>query len=200
MKGFPFMSKQKLLPSVEKFISEMRDVCENTEGDERWKCCRELLVELLRDPELQDHARDWPVGGFDGKKVDNLLFYEDPDHGFVINGLIKNPGGRAMIHDHGQAWTIYGVLSGKERVVRYAETTREDGEVGFEEKHTVHCTPGDVDIVRPWEIHSEYAGDEKSIAVIVRSQRSGTFEQFRYFDDGGKTKFPGPNQVPYDLE
>ena len=66
VKEFPFMSQKKLLPSVEIFVSEMRGVCENTEGDERWKRCRELLVELLRDPELQDHARDWPVGGFDG--------------------------------------------------------------------------------------------------------------------------------------
>ena len=59
----------------------------------------------------------WPVGGFAGKKVDNLLFYEDPDYKFVINGLNKNPGGRAMIHDHGQAWTVYDVLAGQERVV-----------------------------------------------------------------------------------
>ncbi|MEC7490707.1 MAG: hypothetical protein VX700_10165, partial [Pseudomonadota bacterium] len=168
-------------------------------SDEKWGRCRQLLGKLLADSELQKHAKDWPVGGFDGKKVDNLLFYEDPDHGFVINGLIKNPGGRAMIHDHGKAWTIYGVLAGEERVVRYREIKKDDGEVGFEEEHAVMCRPGDVDVVPPWEIHSEYAGDEKSIAVIVRSQRSGTFEQYRYLDDGGKVRFPGPNQVPYDL-
>lgn len=193
------MDRKQMLPSVEKFVSEFRTVCETTNGDERWQDCKVLLTELLNDPKLQKHARDWPVGGFDGKKVDNLLFYEDPDHGFVINGLIKNAGGRAMIHDHGKAWTIYGVLAGEERVVRYKEVTKEDGQVGFKEKSAVRCSPGDVDVVGPWEIHSEYAGNEKSIAVIVRSQKSGTFDQYRYLDDGGKSKFGGPNQVPYDL-
>jgi len=193
------MTREKMLPAVEEFISDMRDVFAEINSDEKWGRCRQLLGKLLADSELQKHAKDWPVGGFDGKKVDNLLFYEDPDHGFVINGLIKNPGGRAMIHDHGKAWTIYGVLAGEERVVRYREIKKDDGEVGFEEEHAVMCRPGDVDVVPPWEIHSEYAGDEKSIAVIVRSQRSGTFEQYRYLDDGGKVRFPGPNQVPYDL-
>jgi|TARA_Y100001934_G_scaffold274956_1_gene368394 predicted metal-dependent enzyme (double-stranded beta helix superfamily) len=193
------MTREKMLPAVEEFISDMRAVFAEINSDEKWGRCRQLLGKLLADSELQKHAKDWPVGGFDGKKVDNLLFYEDPDHGFVINGLIKNPGGRAMIHDHGKAWTIYGVLAGEERVVRYREIKKDDGEVGFEEEHAVMCRPGDVDVVPPWEIHSEYAGDEKSIAVIVRSQRSGTFEQYRYLDDGGKVRFPGPNQVPYDL-
>jgi predicted metal-dependent enzyme (double-stranded beta helix superfamily) len=188
-----------MLQSVEKFVADMRQVCETTPGDEKWDLCRDLLRDLLKDPELQKHAEAWPVGGFDGKKVDNLLFYEDPDHGFVINGLIKNPGGRAMIHDHGKAWTIYGVLSGNERVVRYKEIENPDGEAGYQEEHEVKCSPGQVDVVPPWEIHSEYAGDDKTIAVIVRSQRSGTFEQYRYYDDGGKVKFPGPNQVPYEL-
>ncbi|PPR10168.1 MAG: hypothetical protein CFH41_01902 [Alphaproteobacteria bacterium MarineAlpha11_Bin1] len=187
-----------MLPAVEKFITEMRAACEEADSDQKWGRCRDLLADLLRDPDLQKHAEGWPVGGYDGKKVDNLLFYEDPDHDFVINGLIKNPGGYAMIHDHGKAWTIYGVLSGQERVVRYREVEK-DGEVTFEEEHTLMCGPGEVDVVRPWEIHSEYAGDEKTIAVIVRSQRSGTFEQFRYPQEGGKVKFPGPNQVPYDL-
>jgi len=193
------MTREKMLPAVEEFISDMRAVFAEINSDEKWGRCRQLLGNLLADSELQEHAKDWPVGGFDGKKVDNLLFYEDPDHGFVINGLIKHPGGRAMIHDHGKAWTIYGVLAGEERVVRYREIKKDDGEVGFEEEHAVICGPGDVDVVPPWEIHSEYAGDEKSIAVIVRSQRSGTFEQYRYMDDGGKARFPGPNQVPYDL-
>lgn len=188
-----------MLPAVEKFVSDMREVCRTVDGDKRWEKCRELLRELLKDGELGKHAEDWPVGGYDGRKVDNLLFYEDPDHGFVINGLIKNPGGRAMIHDHGKAWTVYGLLRGNERIVRYREVAGADGDVGYEEADSFACGPGEVDVVRPWEIHSEYAGDEKTVAVIVRSQRSGTFDQYRYFDDGGKEKYGGPNQVPYEL-
>ena len=112
------MERKQMLPAVEKFVAEMRDVCERTAGDAKWDRCGELLSDLLKDPDLNNHAQDWPVGGFDGKKVDNLLFYEDPDHGFVINGLIKNPGGLAVPHDHGKAWTVYGVLTGGERIVQ----------------------------------------------------------------------------------
>lgn len=54
-------------------------------------------------------------------------------------------------------------------------------------------------MVAPWEIHSECAGVEKSVAVIIRSQRSGAFEQYRYQDSGGKEKFPGPNQISFEL-
>ena len=89
------------------------------------------------------------VGGFDGKKVDNLLFYEDPDYGFVMNALIKNPGGRAMVHDHGPAWTIYGVVEGRERIVRYAASGKGDGSVDLKETDSKFCNPGDVDIVEP---------------------------------------------------
>jgi hypothetical protein len=67
------------------------------------------------------------------------------------------------------------------------------------EKHTDICRPGDVDVVPPRLIHSEYAGAEKSIAVIVRSQRSGTFEQFRYLEDGSQVIIRGPDQAPYAL-
>jgi len=58
---------------------------------------------------------------------------------------------------------------------------------------------GDVDVVKPWLIHSEFAGDEKSIAVIVRSKRSGTFKQYRYLEDGSRVVIKGPEQVPYEL-
>ena len=193
------MPRKKMLLAVEKFIVDFREVCKKEKNENKWQICRNLLQHLLRDNELQCHAQDWPVGGFDGKKVDNLLFYEDPDYKFVINGLIKNPGGRAMIHDHGKAWTVYGVLAGEERVVRYREIVNSQGIAGFEEASSIQCGPGDVDVVAPWEIHSEYAGVEKSVAVIIRSQRSGTFEQYRYQDSGGKGKFPGPNQVSFEL-
>lgn len=194
------MDRKPMLPAAEKFVAEMRAVCAETDGpddERRWARCRELLADMLQDPAVKAHAQDWPVGGFDGKKVDNLLFYEDPDFGFVINGLIKNPGGLAVPHDHGKAWTVYGVLAGRERVVHLAPGA--PGAPGFAEEAATDCGPGVVDVVPPWKIHAEYAGDEKTVAVIVRSQRSGTFEQYRHGPDGEKTRFPGPNQVPYAL-
>ena len=188
-----------MIAAAERFVAEMRKSCAaGLDGRARWERCRELLKELIRDPELRRHAETWPVGGFDGKKVDNLLFYEDLDYGFVMNALIKRPGGRAMVHDHGPAWTIYGVVEGRERIVRYAARDKGDGTVDLVETNAVYCEPGDVDIVEPREIHSEYAGDAKSIAFIIRSQRSGTFEQLSY--EGHRPHvICGPTQVPFDL-
>jgi len=188
------MDRQKMLPAVEKFVGDMRAICAETEGEDRWTRCRDLLTGLLADPEVQAHAKDWPAGPCDGGRPENLLFYEDPDYGFVINGLIKDPGGFAVPHDHGPSWTVYGVLAGNERIVRFRQ--RDDG---LEETRVEQCGPGTVDVVPPDEIHAEVAGDERTVAVIVRSQRSGTFRQFRYEDDGTPIAFGGPMQVPYRL-
>ena len=189
-----------MLAAVEKFVAEMRTLYEDGVPEaERWEKCRDLLKLLLADPVLRQHTQNWPVGGFDGKKVDNLLFYEDPDYGFVMNGLIKNPGGRAMIHDHGPARTIYGLVRGRERIVHFDAAERTDGRFDINEADSEDYGPGDIDIVAPRVVHSEYAGEEKSIALIVRSQRSGTFDQYRYFEDGSRVVFCGPNQVPFEL-
>ncbi|MFT5440605.1 MAG: putative metal-dependent enzyme (double-stranded beta helix superfamily) [Alphaproteobacteria bacterium] len=188
--------------AAEKFVSDMRAVfAEGIPEPDRWERCRELLKQLIADPAVKEAAKDWPITGFNPKtdRVQNLLFYEDPDYGFVINGLIKNAGGTAMVHDHGPAWTIYGVLAGEERIVHFDAKQAEDETFAIGESRAEICRPGDVDVVQPWLIHSEYAQDEKSIAVIVRSQRSGTFEQYRYLDDGSRVVFGGPEQVPYKL-
>jgi len=194
--------QRPMLAAAETFVTALRKLYEGGVPElERWERCRELLKELIADPEIKAHAQAWPVTGFNPKtdKVSNLLFYEDPDYGFVINGLIKNPGGSAMIHDHGPAWTIYGVLQGEERIVHYDAIERDGGGFDVSERHAEICRAGDVDVVPPRLIHSEYAGDEKSIAVIVRSQRSGTFEQFRYLEDGSQVVIRGPDQQPYEL-
>ena len=194
------MERTKMLPAVEQFVAEMRAACAaGLEGEARWRRCGELLAGLLGDPELKAHARNWPVGGYDGRKVDNLLFYEDPDYGFALNGLIKNPGGRAMIHDHGPSWTVYGLLEGEERIVRFEVATDKDGTRRLEETMSIECGPGDVDIVPPHEIHSEFAGDRKTVAFIVRSQRTGTFRQKGYENGVDGEPIHGPNQVPYAL-
>ncbi len=189
-----------MLPAVEEFVTALRAACAaGLAGEARWRRCGDLLAALLGDPALRAHAQDWPVGGFDGRRADNLLFYEDPDYGFALNGLIKKPGGRAQIHDHGPAWTVYGLLEGRERIVRFGVVTGQDGARRLEETMSTECGPGDVDIVRPHEIHSEYAGETRTVAFIVRSQRTGTFPQMGYENGVDGERIAGPNQVPYDL-
>ena len=144
-----------MLPAVEKFVVAMRKIFEDGVPEpDRWELCREHLKEVIADPDVKVHAEDWPITGFNPEtnRVQNLLFYEDPDYGF--------------------------------------ETS---------ESHAEYCEQGDVDVVKPWLIHSEFAGDKKSIAVIVRSKRSGTFKQYRYLEDGSRVVIKGPEQVPYEL-
>ncbi len=199
-----------MLPSVERFIEAVREL-HASESDEtvRWTAAAERLQELLADPQLLEHALGWPTSpaklGLEGKHA-NLLFYEDPDYGFVINGLIKRPSARTTVHDHGKSWTLYGVLDGAESVARFRRT--DAGKPGdlpdraeVEATETVEVTTGHVDCIGPWEIHAEYNGDAgRTIAVIVRSQRSGTFVQNIFYQkDGTVEQYYGPEQIPYHL-
>ena len=54
-----------MLPAVEKFIAAMRKIFEDgvTEPD-CWEMCREHLKELIADPDVKAHAKDWPITGF----------------------------------------------------------------------------------------------------------------------------------------
>lgn len=201
---------ESMLPAVQRFIAALRDLHEN-EPDEavRWSAAADLLQVLLADPELQAHAQSWPTSpaklGLEGKHA-NLLFYEDPDYGFVINGLIKKPAAKTTVHDHGLSWTLYGVLDGSESVARFVRTDAgKPGELPkrarVEATETVLVGAGHVDCIGPWEIHAEY-NDEKapSTAVIVRSQKSGTFIQNIFYQkDGSVEQYHGPAQIPYNL-
>ena len=107
-----------MLPAMQEFIDRMRGLCESTGDDaERFEKARPLLRTLLEDPELKERAETWPSRNEPEKGYyENLLFYEDPDYGFVLNALIKEPGEDTPIHDHGRMWTVYGVLKGGETV------------------------------------------------------------------------------------
>lgn len=198
------MNSQPLLPQVQKFIDIVRGLCaKGFEGDALWSAVAEPLRDLLADPDLQAHTKHWP----DTKQGDgapgNLLFYEDPDYGFVLNALVKAPHATTNVHDHGPSWTLYGVLEGGEHIDRYV---RSDGGAPGEEPAELarqgefDVTPGYIDVVPPWQIHQEKNGAERTIGFIVRSQRSGTFTQYR-FDKatGGVSSYDGPKQIPFTL-
>ncbi len=192
------------LPALQRFIDRMRALCAATpNGAARWQQAKPLLAALLADPELKARSAAWPKGKEPGANYPvNLLFYEDPDYGFAVNALIKDPNETTSVHDHAHTWTLYGVLEGGERVVRY--TRKDDGadptraELAPLDDHTV--TPGFIDVVPPREIHAEFNGPQRTIAVILRSAKVGGFMQSHFAPDTGKvTQAPGPRQVPYDL-
>ena len=200
-----------MLPAVRRFIQALRDLHENEPDEQaRWEAAAERLRELLADPALKAHAQNWPTSpaklGLEGKHA-NLLFYEDPDYGFVFNGLIKKQSAKTTVHDHGPSWTLYGVLDGAESVARFRRT--DDGgapgdlpqQAQVEATETIEVGAGHVDCIGPWEIHAEYnSDDERAIAFIVRSQKSGTFVQNIFYQkDGSVEQYYGPEQIPYHL-
>lgn len=208
-------ARKAMLPVVERFVEDLRGLfARELKEKRRWEEARDLLVELLKEPMLQEHAKTWPSWKESDPEIvgpRNLLFYEDPDHGFVFNALIKderNP--YSSVHDHGPSWTLYGVLSGTEKIVRYervddgnsefSEGEPKDGHAKLRAVSEVMVGAGDIDFVPPWQIHGEFSPSDRVVGFIVRSQRSGTFVQYRYdAETGAVTSYNGPVQIPYHL-
>ena len=194
----------EMLPAVQIFISRVRELFgKGTNETEIWTKACDRLRDLLADDELKQHAGTWPDSLSVDGRPGNLLFYEDPDYGFVLNALIKSPNIETSIHDHGKSWTLYGVLEGGERVTRFE---RMDEGVQVPERATIRdagshgVVPGYIDFVPPWEIHQECNTDQRTIGFIVRSQRSGTFVQNRFDPvSGAVDQYDGPVQIPYRL-
>src|SRR6266545_1243557 len=109
--------------AMDRFIRKTRALfAKEPDLDKRWNALRPILAELLADPQVIAASKQWPDCVPAGGRAENLLFYEDPDYGFAINGLTKGEarqGQRARIPDHAHIYTLYGVLDGRERVVRY---------------------------------------------------------------------------------
>src|ERR1700691_179546 len=163
------------LPVFDKFIADLRAVWAADEDDgRRMAKAKPLLEKLVMDPTLKTHSASWP--STEGRK--NLLLYVDPDYAFVVNGVVRMPGRTGSVHDHADAWVLYGVLDGSESLERFELI--DDG------------SP---------PIHAEQGGPARSVAIIVRSQKlgEGTVLQHQY-DRATNTVVEryGPTQIPYD--
>ena len=189
--------------AVQRFIASARQLhAEEKDPAKRWQRMTPLLEELLADPSVKEQSKNWPDCSQGGERAENLLFYEDPDYKFVINGLIKAPYSRTQIHDHAHNWTLYGVLDGTETIMRY-ERVDDRSKPDYAEIRGVsklRAGPGEVDLVHPWEIHAEASGEERTVAIIVRAEKAGGFLQGRY-DPVNKKYWQGygPKQIPYEL-
>jgi len=101
------------------FIADLRAVwAAETDDRRRMEKAKPLLEKLVLDPLLKAHSADWP--STEGRK--NLLLYVDPDYHFVVNGVVRMPGRTGSVHDHADAWVLYGVLDGSESLERFART------------------------------------------------------------------------------
>src|SRR6266542_2388695 len=162
--------------AMERFVRKTRALfAKETDLDKRWNSLRPILAELLADPDVIAASKQWPDCVPADGRAENLLFYEDPDYGFAINGLTKGEarqGQRARIHDHAHIYTLYGVLVG----------------------------PGEIDLVKPYEIHTELTVGQRTVAVIIRSQKGGEFNQGRYIPEKNEYyESLGPRQTPCEM-
>ena len=191
-------------PAVKKFIESTRALfAAEADPAKRWAKMSPLLQELLADRSVKEQSKSWPDCSQGSERAENLLFYEDPEHKFVINGLIKAPKTRTQIHDHAHNWTLYGVLDGSETIERYERTDDRSKPDYAEIRKTVNVEvgPGKIDLVPPYEIHAEESGVERTVAIIVRAEKAGGFLQGRY--DPSTNKYwqgYGPKQIPYELK
>ena len=191
------------MSALQKFIESARRLhAEEKDPAKRWDKMTPLLQELLADPSIREQSKSWPTCS-QADRAQNLLFYEDPNYRFVINGLIKAPKSRTQIHDHAHNWTLYGVLDGNETIERYGRIDDRTKPDYAEIRKTVDVKvgPGKIDLVPPYEIHAEESGDERTVAIIVRAEKAGSFLQGRY-DPATKKYWQGygPEQIPYALK
>ena len=190
--------------AMQKFIADARALfAVESDPANRWQRMSPLLQELLADASIRAQSKNWPNCSQGSERAENLLFYEDPDYKFVINGLIKAPHTRTQIHDHAHNWTLYGVLDGTESIERYERVDDRSKPDCAEIRKTVNVKvgAGKIDLVPPYEIHAEESGDERTVAIIVRAEKAGGFLQGRY--DPVTNKYwqgYGPKQLPFELK
>ena len=122
----------------------------------------------------------------------------------AVNAVVRVPVRKGSVHDHADAWVLYGLLDGTESLERYDRI--DDGSkpdyADVRLASVTTGTQGKVDLVPPRAIHAEQGGHTRSVAIIVRSQKlgQGTVLQGRY-DPAARTRTEGygPTQVPYEL-
>ena len=194
------MSDTQRLPVFEHFIRDLRAAwADLPDMEARMKKGQQLLEELVKDSTLREASKNWP--STEGRK--NLLFYEDPDYGFAINGVVRVPGRKGSIHDHAHSWTAYGLLDGTESLERYRrlDDGSKEGYAKLELESVTQGNPGKVDLVPPFDAHAEQGGPTRSVAVILRSERvSGKVLQGSYsMENNTVRRIDGPTNIPYEI-
>src|SRR4029450_10589199 len=188
-------------PVLDKFIGDLRAIWSaDADNQRRMEKAKPRLEHLVKDEGLRAHSATWP--STEGYK--NLLLYVDPDHHFVINAVVRAPGRTGSVHDHADAWVLYGVLDGTESLERF-ERVDDGSRPGYAELRLSSVTTGSqgkVDLVPPRAIHAEQGGPLRSVAIILRTQKlgEGTVLQRRY-DPKANTVVEqyAPTQIPYDV-
>ena len=92
--------------------------------------------------------------------------------------------------------------SGHEKVVRYdrLDDRSKPDHAEIRESSNVLVGPGEIDLVKPYEIHTEITVGERTVAVIIRSQKGGDFNQGRYVPEENRYyESLGPRQTRCEM-
>jgi len=207
-------AETKVQTAQQRFIAQMREMfARDPDPAKRWTQVPALLTELLADPDVRAASSNWPVPSNvpvnEGeRRGGNLLFYEDPDFGFVINGQVHEAREGitepTQAHDHGQNWTAYGLLDGHERIVMFERT--DDGSrpdhADVQRTKDYVAGPGDIHLAKPRDVHVELSTGERTTSIIVRSMRDGGPNNLhgRYnVQTGEYSESPGPRQIEAEM-
>ena len=181
------------------FINKVHAVwARESEMQKRMEATQPLLTELV-NPAVRDFASQWP--STEGHK--NLLLHTDEQYGFIINAVVREPNRKGSVHDHSQAWVLYGLVEGTESLERY-DRLDDGSRPDYAEVKLAGVTigqAGTVDLVPPFNIHAEQGGPGRSVAIIFRSERLvGRILQHGYDLATGKViERYGPTQIPFSL-
>jgi len=208
-------AETKTQTAQERFISQMRELfAREPDEDKRWSEVPALLKDLLADPTVVAASDQWPIPSQvlaksgDERRAGNLLFYEDPDYGFVINGQIHEETGRQteprQAHDHGKNYTAYGLLHGHERIVMFERTDDRSRPDHAEVNKTADYVagPGDIHLAPPGGVHVEVNIGERTASIIVRGMRDGGPNNMhgRYdLETGAYSESVGPRQIEAEM-
>jgi predicted metal-dependent enzyme (double-stranded beta helix superfamily) len=167
------------LSVFEKFIDDLRAVrSAEPDNGRRMERAEPLLEALVKDSGLKAHSARWP--STEGRK--NLLLHVDELHGFVVNAVVRVPGRTGSVHDHADAWVLYGVLDGTESLERYEriDDGRSPGHAELRLVSVTTGTQGKVDLVPPRAIHASRAGrparsrSSSAASALARAPRCST--------------------------
>ena len=188
-------------PVLQRFIDDLRVIwAAEPDMGKRMETAKPLLERLVMDPEIHERSKTWP--STEGRK--NLLLHVDEEHGFAINAVVRVPGRTGSVHDHADAWVLYGVVDGTESLERWhrVDDGSRPGYARVEMTSVTTGSQGKVDIVPPYAIHAEQGGPTRSAALILRSMRlgEGTVLQKQFDPKTGAIKEQyGPTQIPFPL-
>ena len=119
------------LPAARRFVDQIRALYAQDLGPNiLWSKIKDAMGPLLADPSLKKSSKTWPLTVEGAPKVKNLLFYEDPDFGFVFNATVRKANSVTSVHDHGDVWTLYGLIEGHETMYRYERSDKAPRDTG----------------------------------------------------------------------